>query len=186
MNNQDDKFPPLVSKWTTLVGLSTLDPSLVIVSGFENSKKSNHHQPKFLYALVVPKFFSLPRSVPSMSTGRSSLAAVSINVSGAGPSLVVTGGRGLNSCESFELTRWRWRQGPSMALGRESDLAKTHSQGKETVPKSKQKFRNWWSEQERDSFMWAFFSWFLLLYGDESIFRFPFMKRDWKPMFRSL
>ena len=89
-----------------------------------------------------------------MSTGRSSLAAVAINVvSGAGASLLATGGRGLNSCESFELTRWRWRQGPSMALGRESDLVKADSQGKEIVPKSIEK-----REQEKGVFHGGCFS----------------------------
>ena len=127
-----------------------------------------------------------------MSTGRSSLAAVAINVAtGAGPSLLATGGRGLNSCESFELTRWRWRQGPSMALGRESDFGFiADSQGKEIVPKSKQKLWNWWREPERESFMVGVFLIIsFTLRNERYTSRFSFMKRDWKPKllaFRSL
>ena len=90
-----------------------------------------------------------------MSTGRSSLAAVAINMAtGAGPSLLATGGRGLNSCESFELTRWRWRQGPSMALGRESDFGKSRQPGEGNSAQNPNKRR----EQEKGVFHGGCFS----------------------------
>eukprot|EP00434_Breviolum_minutum_P037508 symbB.v1.2.033258.t1/scaffold4106.1/size44601/2 len=104
-----------------------LESYLYVLGGSGNANASN--KPLTLCSRWVPGIdeaidSGVWESVPSMSTGRSSLAAVAINMAtGAGPSLLATGGRGLNSCESFELTRWRWRQGPSMALGRESHAA---------------------------------------------------------------